>query len=730
MFTASTSRDLAVLVALVHVASTAGAQQADSARPVAQVEVTGKTASYDPRRDDTAMKIVVGREELDRYGDTNVLDVLKRVAGITVTSTDGRSGRVQMRGLGGYTQVLVNGERMPAGFQLDSLAPDLIERIEVMRAPTAEFSMQSVAGTINIVLRQSTRKKRREAKLGYQQTRELMRGPTAALDLAEQGDKFSYSLSANANHDTLSRSGVAISDEFYAPGGALDTLRATVLPERGRMTRFGLTPKLNWKFDSGDTLEWQTLLNGDHFRDSIHNLVTTPIGSPPPVPDLLQSIRDDRTMLRSDLKWTHAFASGTALKAKLGIVGMQDKNLQSRTGYDSADRLATDDRVQVHTRDRGVNSTGKITRQFEGGAFKGHALSLGWDGGVNWRDDSRHERDTVQPLPPKLFADADFDARITRLALYAQDEWKLASSVSAYLGVRWEGVQTDVSGTGFDPTRIRSSVWSPVAQAVWKIAESKDGKGDQVRAAVSRTYKAPDIDSLVPRRQTWENNSPVEADYQGNPNLKPELAWGLDFAWEHYWAEEAMVSVGASARRIGNYTSNRVFFDGYRWVMTPVNEDRARTRSLELETRFPLKTLWKEAPAFDLRASLSRNWSRVDSIPGPDNRMEQQVPLSAQFGLDWKAGRLTAGTSLAFKSAVQARVSLDRWAYTRARRDLEVYGLWKFTPKLQLRLAAANLLGEDFGPEIRYFDASGAVLKRRWLYPGGQRLTATLETSF
>ena len=723
---ASTSRSLAVLAALVHVASPAGAQQADTAKPVAQVEVTGQTASYDARRDDTAMKIVVGREELDRYGDTSVLDVLKRVAGITVTSVDGRSGRVQMRGLGGYTQVLVNGERMPAGFQLDSLAPDLIERIEVMRAPTAEFSMQSVAGTVNIVLRQSTRKTRREAKLGYQETRELMRGPSAALDLAERGDKFSYSLSANANHDRLWRPDVAIADEFYAPGGALDTLRATAMPERGRMTRFGLTPKFNWKFDSGDTLEWQTLLNGHRFRDDIHAVTATPVGGPPPVPDLYQSIRDDRTMLRSDLKWTHAFESGTALEAKIGMQGMQDGNLQPRIGYDSTGRLATDDRVQVHTRDRGVNSTGKITRKLE----SGHALSLGWDGGVSRRDDSRREEDTVQALAPNLFPDQDFEASVKRLALYAQDEWKLSPSVSAYAGVRWEGVRTEVSGTGFDAARIRSSVWSPVAQAVWKVSEDKGGKGDQVRVAVSRTYKAPDLDSLVPRRQTWENNSPVEADYQGNPKLKPELAWGLDAAWEHYWAEDAMVSLSTSARRIGNYTSNRVYFDGARWVMTPVNEDHARTRSLDLETRFPLKTLMANAPALDLRASLSRNWSRVDSIPGPDNRMEQQVPLSAQFGFDWKAGRLTAGTSLAFKSAVDARVSLDRWAYTRARRDLDAYGLWKFTPRLQLRLAVGNLLGEDFGPEIRYVDASGGVAKRRWLYPSGQRLTATLETNF
>lgn len=38
-----------------------------------------------------------------------------------------------MRGLGaGYTQILINGERAPAGFSMDSLAPDVIERIEVL----------------------------------------------------------------------------------------------------------------------------------------------------------------------------------------------------------------------------------------------------------------------------------------------------------------------------------------------------------------------------------------------------------------------------------------------------------------------------------------------------------------------------------------------------------------------------------------------------------------------
>jgi outer membrane receptor protein involved in Fe transport len=729
MSAASAARELAVLVALAHVAVNASARQAD--KPVPQVEVKGAAASDDARRDDTAMKIVVGRQDLDRHADSSVLDVLKRVPGVTVTTT-GRATQVQMRGLGGaYTQVLVNGERMPAGFSLDTLAPALIERIEVMRAPTAAFSAQGIAGTINIVLRRSVRAAQdgtqRRARLGYLAAGDI-RGPNASIEMAQRGDKSAYSVAANAEHNSLSRPDVSSTEETIAPGGAASMRRKSAMPEDGRMNRFGLSPKFNWTLDNGDTLEWQTLLTGRRFRNHVRTLVTTEAGSPPPVPDLLSAMEADHTALRSTLAWTHAFASGSTLELRLGVEGAQGRNLQLRAGNGVDGLPTTDDSVQADMRERGINATGKYTVTLE----NGHALNFGWDGGVNHHHEARLERDTLRPLVPGLVPDETFKAHLSRLALYGQDEWKVGESLSAYAGVRWEGVRTQASGKVFDSTTLRSSVWSPVAQVLWKIPSGKaeDGKGDQLRMALSRTYKAPDLGSLVPRRQTYENNSPTEADFQGNPKLRPELAWGLDAAWEHYWTREAMVSISTAVRRISNYTGSRVYFDGYRWIMTPVNEARAESRSLELETRFPLKAVMEGAPALDLRASVSRNWSRVDTIPGPDNRMEQQVPLSALLGLDYKTGAWSMGASFAFKDAVRARVALDRWAYAWARRDLEAYVVWKAGPKLQWRVALANILGEDDGAGIAYLDAGGSLHKRRWDYPSGPKLRATLETGF
>jgi len=71
--------------------------------PVVQV----KASADMQRREDTASRIVITREEILRHGDPSALDVMRRLPGVTVSGSGPR-----MRGLGaGYTQLLVNGER-------------------------------------------------------------------------------------------------------------------------------------------------------------------------------------------------------------------------------------------------------------------------------------------------------------------------------------------------------------------------------------------------------------------------------------------------------------------------------------------------------------------------------------------------------------------------------------------------------------------------------------------
>src|SRR3954470_23684558 len=60
---------------------------------ISKVKVKGKAADYDPRRDDTASKTVLHNDEIMKYGDTNVFDVLKRAPGVTVIGNS-----IRMRG--------------------------------------------------------------------------------------------------------------------------------------------------------------------------------------------------------------------------------------------------------------------------------------------------------------------------------------------------------------------------------------------------------------------------------------------------------------------------------------------------------------------------------------------------------------------------------------------------------------------------------------------------------
>jgi outer membrane receptor protein involved in Fe transport len=720
---------LAPAVAPAHAQQSAVGKDDGAAKDnkVQQVAVHGALDAYDPRRDDTAARIVVNRDEIVKYGDTNVLDVLKRVPGVTVSGNGGRGSEVRMGGLGGgYTQVLINGEKAPPGFTLDSLAPDLIERIEVLRAASAEFSTQSIAGTINIVLKKTVRAGQRELKLGYAHASDF-KGPNANLQLDDKAGRLAWSVTANVRREHFSRT-VHNVEEHVDPAGIQDGLRSGQLPESGHITLFNLSPRLIWKLENGDTLTSQTFVNINHFQNEVHTLVDTALGPPPAYPDLDQTMSNDQKLLREEVNWTHKYASGARLDAKLSATAGAASNAMYRTGAEASANKpgaglganALHELVQSNNNVRGMNTMGKITSA----SWEGHALAFGWDGGYQISHDARRDRDYYLPDVSLPGGGEFYTANVARLAVYSQDEWNVTPRWSVYLGARWEGIQTRVDGNTFAAVRKRSTVFSPLFQTLYKLPNTK---GDQLRLALTRTYRAPVVQSLIPHRFSSANNNQTDPDSIGNPNLKPELALGLNAGWEHYWGEGALVSVSGSARDIDNNTRKQTVFDGNRWVSLPVNTGHARARGLELEAKFPLKAVIDTATSLDLRGNLSRNWSSVDAIPGPNNRLLDQTPLSATLGADYKRGAFSAGGSFVFKNGGEVRLSANQVSYESVRRDLDLYVLWKFNPKTQLRLAASNLLGQDYINESSYTLEGSGTQRSRTIYPGSPTLRATLE---
>ena len=147
------------------VGSSGSASSPSLGHQLERVEITGSTRGTDERANSITTRIVVNRDEISKNGDRALTDVLRRLPGVTVTNQESGS-QIRMRGLGaGYTQIQVDGVIVGPTFSIDSLSPETIERIEIIRAATAESGAQAIAGTINIVLRQTSHKTSSDFKL-------------------------------------------------------------------------------------------------------------------------------------------------------------------------------------------------------------------------------------------------------------------------------------------------------------------------------------------------------------------------------------------------------------------------------------------------------------------------------------------------------------------------------------------------------------------------------------
>ncbi|TFW29891.1 TonB-dependent receptor plug domain-containing protein [Massilia horti] len=664
--------------------------QADA--QIQQVTISGSRADdTESRRLSTAAKMVFGREELDRNGDTSVGEVLKRLPGVTMGGAPGRGGGgIRMRGLGnGYTQMLVNGERPPPGFSLESLSPDQVERIEVMRGPVAEHSTQAIAGTINIILRE-----------GYQQ-KDLQLRVADNIEQGRHGGMVSLTMPGKTGNLTWLLTGGLMqhrqhnqTDTVNLRTRDLDNVveREQLIHDEGngKSTGIHLSPRLQYKFDNNDTLTFQPFLMSNRNTGDADTKVTQPVGSDDQLEYAYQHSRSksSSTFLRGFGNWLHRMEAGAKLDVKFGFGGGQS---DSDTWRNTFDKAGVAKRAYVDsdsTRERSLNTGGKFTKPLK----QGHLFAAGWDVEAGHRSQNH----VAQGDSAALFDDsgATFAADTRRVAAFVQDEWDITERWSAYLGLRWEGIRTTSSSLGTD-VKNTSSVWSPVLHTVWRIPGREK---DQLRASLTQSYKAPALNDMiaVPFISTTPDD-PTRPDRIGNPNLKPELAKGIDLAYEHYLGKNGIVSASAFMRNIDNLMRRQTVLqqtgNGPRWVSTPINIGSARTSGIELEAKFPLTDLFPNAPGIDVRSNYSRFWSQVDGIPGPNNRLDQQPKQTANAGLDYrmKGLPLTVGGGLNWTPATIVQTTVSEVASTGVKRQFDLYGLWKFSPATQVRISANNL---------------------------------------
>ena len=662
-----------------------------------RVEINATRATDNQlRRDSTAAKIVVGRDEIERFGDSNVGDLLKRLPGVTVQGRPGRGGAIRMRGLGnGYTQILLDGERVAPGFSIDSLAPEQIERIEILRAPTAETGARAIAGTINIITREGYTKRLNNVQitLGVENGRVQPEASWSRNDTVE-GLNYNFALSVGSNDRQNDSSSTTVSRDLLTDARVLDQSDKSLV--RDRRQRIQANGRLQWRGAQGESVTVMPLLIYGQGKTQRNGELTQTVGLTPAPYDLTETASEGSfRLLRLNGMWTRRLSEGARMewRAGLGQSKLTNESLRLENSNGSLVRTLQDSTSAV---ENSFSLNGKFIQVLE----SEHSLTAGGELESNRRTDARS---TLQNGLPLLldFGDA-VQASATRFAFYAQDDWVISKQWSAYAGLRWEGINT----RGGDVKNL-SSVWTPLAHAVWKpAAESKD----QVRFSLTRSYRSPTLQSLIARPSINNRfpapgaNTPTNFDRAGNPSLLPELATGLDVAVERYLPGSGLLSANVFHRQISNYMRSQTALETVTWANVPryvsrmQNVGAAVTQGVELEAKFRLTELMADGPKVDIRSNLSFFRSRVQSVPGPDNRLDQQPSHTANFGADYRVPNtpLSLGGNVNWTPGYTTRLSDVQTAEQGKKVGLDAYALWVFDPTIQLRTTFSNIAPRDY----------------------------------
>ena len=659
------------------------AQQA--AAPVAntsdmgRIEITsGRDNDTQQRRESTASKIVIGREEIERQGDSNLGEILKRMPGITLGGAPGRGGGIRMRGLSqGYTQILLDGQRVPPGFSVESLTPEMIERVEIYRAPTAETGAQAIAGTINIITREGRKGMPTELKVGSS-FQGGYASPTASLVKYHDAEKWTanYTLSVN-RYKAPDHS----ENDLLRTDGTGTTQRHRVSDSHYDRDGMHVTARLQFKGDPGETFTLMPFiaLSQGSTPGTIQANQTSPLAQTTGSTSASTNNDNHFAVARLNGQWKRKLSSDSNMEWKFNVGGWNSHNQYQQVSGNG--NLLPNIQEDSRTQDRSANVSSKYTNVMGGG----HQWVSGGE-----VESVRRTQSTVGAYQG-VAGSADFQASSMRYAMYTQDEWQLTPHWSTHLGARYEGLTTQGNTSAGEVTN-RNSVFTPLLHAMWR--PNPDSR-DQVRMSLTRSFKTPTMPTLLARRTyTRDSNSATNPDVSGNPNLKPETATGLDVAVERYLPQGGVLSASVFHRRVQNLIRNVTTQEaGGRWLSSPQNISEAVTEGIELEAKFRMDQWIADAPHIDLRNNLSFYRSRVLSIMGPDNRLDQQPSMTANFGADYKlkSAPLTVGGNINYNPGYNTRWSAEQINTISQKRVMDVYGVWRVDGSTAWRLTLSNL---------------------------------------
>lgn len=106
---------------------------------------------------------VISSQEIAEMGAETLHQILAEAQSVALEPTSGRQSTVRLRGLSGSVLVLLDGVRLPSGFQdkvdLVEIPAGIVERIEIVRGPgSALYGSDAIGGVINVITKKPSGK--------------------------------------------------------------------------------------------------------------------------------------------------------------------------------------------------------------------------------------------------------------------------------------------------------------------------------------------------------------------------------------------------------------------------------------------------------------------------------------------------------------------------------------------------------------------------------------------
>lgn len=690
---------------------------------------------YRNRDEDNAEPVLVyDTDYFQRFEPLTAGDALKRVPSVTFLSDVIESDGARLRGLPpGYTQILINGEKVPGSnddrsFFLDRIPAELIERVEIVRSSSARRTGDAVAGTINIELRDALQLEGGYVKAGglYFDDEELEPSLGLVYGGALGPGRVLFGANLQGRHNPKLKSSLRYGDSpENNPNFATEDFDNR---EDQTDTRDGTdySANLSYAIDGATTdLElgaYYVRTDRTETERSFEYDDPTAISGPLPDGNLLTDNANineiDQENYTLDGKLSHEWSAGkTSLRASFARFDDQQREIEVEIDFDTDE----DPPVLEQT----FTATDIVDKELS--IRLDHSVPFGGDNafvfGVFYQDKDRSTSigdvdDEFEPSglagydqfsdSPLDFAAAfdDPDGGIGALEERRIDGFALIEGRTGIarweVGLRYETTRLtigDFDGNAADGVRSSYEKLLPSASVKLDLTPR-----DRITASIACTSRRPEFSFLTP---VLLEEEVADNDFLGNPNLEPETAWGVDIGYEHRLGARGIAGVNVFYRKVTDLieltnTGEEGSEGEGTFVFQPQNVGDGEVWGIEFDLSTDLGFLG--LPDTGVFGNFSYLDSNVTDLLG-ERRFNDQSEYVYNFGAIQNLPALAAsfGATYRKQGAAFGRVIGEEITTTYGA-DLEVFVEKRFGDSFTVRAVGSNLLNGQKREVFNKFD--------------------------